>query len=216
MTIPLQAPEQGSPEWFAARSGKITASTFIDAIAIAKSGKNKGGSTGAREKLMLIKAFERTSGIPKGEISSQSLAWGKDLEPFASEAYELQTGHFVMPASLITHPDYSYIAGSPDGLVNDDGLTEIKCPKDEAVHMGTWLHGMPEDHVPQVQGNMLCTGRQWADFISYDPRAGERFQLYIQRIPRDNDYIDGILLPGLIQFEMELRAMVQELERKAA
>lgn len=216
MTAHLQEPEQGSPEWFSRRSGKITASTFIDAIAIAKTGKNKGKSTGARERLMLVKVFERTSGIPKGEISSQSLAWGKDLEPFANEAYELDTGNIVRPASLIVHPDYPYIAGSPDGLVGDDGLTEIKCPKDEAVHMATWLYGMPEDHIPQTQGNMLCTGRQWLDFISYDPRAGEHLRLYVQRIERDDDYINNTLLPGLIQFEMELRSMVQEIERKAA
>src|SRR6185312_11680660 len=109
MTTHSPAPEQGSPEWLAQRAGKLTASTFGDAIAVAKSGKNKGQSTAARERLMLVKAFERTAGIPKSSIDSYSLRWGKDLEPYAREAYEIETGNVVNQVGLIVHPTYDYI-----------------------------------------------------------------------------------------------------------
>jgi len=214
MTTHSPAPEQGSPEWLAQRAGKLTASTFGDAIAVAKSGKNKGQSTAARERLMLVKAFERTAGIPKSSIDSYSLRWGKDLEPYAREAYEIETGNVVNQVGLIVHPTYDYIAASPDGLIGADGGYESKCPKDEAVHMGTWMHGMPEEHAPQVQGGMMCTGRAWWDFISYDPRCGEKYQLYIERIYRDDEYINTVLLPGLLQFEIELRALVKRLDQR--
>lgn len=204
--------EQGSPEWLASRAGRITASEFGDAIAIAKSGKNSGKSTAARERVMFIKAFERTAGIAKHQINSQSMTWGKDLEPYAGEAYEVETGNILQKVGLIVHPKFDYIAASPDALIGDRGGYESKCPKDEAVHMGTWIYGMPAEHIPQVQGGMMCTGRDWWDFVSYDPRCGEKFQIYIQRIYRDDEYIDETLLPGLLQFELELQAMVKKLE----
>lgn len=214
MTTHLPVFEQGSDEWLAQRAGRITASNFGEAIAIAKSGKNKGQSTGARERLMLVKAFERTAGIPKSQINSYSMRWGKDLEPYAREAYEIETGNVVQEVGLIAHPQYDYIAASPDGLVGPGGGYESKCPKDEAVHMSTWMNGMPDEHIPQVQGGMMCAERDWWDFVSYDPRCGEKYQLYIQRIYRNDEYINKTLLPGLLQFEIELRDMVSRLEKR--
>lgn len=214
MTTPSQASEQGSEAWLQARAGKLTASVFGDAIAVARSGKNKGQSTAARERLMLVKAFERTAGIPKSAIDSYSLRWGKDLEPYAREAYEIETGNVVTKVGLIAHPTYDYIAASPDGLIGTVGGYESKCPKDEAVHMGTWMHGMPDEHIPQVQGGMMCANRAWWDFVSYDPRCGEKYQLYIERIYRDDAYINNVLLPGLLQFEIELRDLVKRLDKR--
>ena len=205
--------EQRTEAWLQARCGKITASRFADVMAVsARTGK----PLQAREDYMLTLAAERTSGIPKQSISSKSLAWGTDLEAHAREAYEIETGNIVTEAGFVLHPTHDCIGASSDGWIGDDGLIEIKCPHDEKVHIRTWLYGMPEDHIAQVQGNMLVTGRQWADFISYDPRAGQPFRLYVQRIPRDDDYINNKLLPGLLQFEAELQAMVETLRRKAA
>ena len=113
------------------------------------------------------------------------------------------------------HPRYDFIGASPDGLVSAVGGIEIKSPHDEAVHINTWLCGMPEEHMPQVQGNMMVTGRAWWDFISYDPRQCERLRLYVQRILRDDHFISE-MLGALLQFEAELQQMVAELERKSA
>lgn len=204
--------EQRSEEWFDARRGRITASRFIDAIAVGKNGK----PLMARAKYMREIVFERLSDSCKHEISSKSLTWGTDVETFAREAYEIESGDVVLQTGFVAHPDYSFIGGSCDGLIADAGIIEIKCPHDEQVHIETWLEGMSADHIPQVQGNLLVTGRQYAVFVSYDPRVAERFRLFHQRIERDNAYIDGVLLPGLLQFEKEVQDMIQQLEARAA
>jgi predicted phage-related endonuclease len=221
--------EQRSDAWRAERAGKLTASRFIDAIAmtrpepgeIYKSGPRKGQpklpeSLAPREKYKREVVFERMAGIPRHEIGGQALRYGTEVEQFAREAYELSTGNIVAEAQFVCHPEYSFIGASPDFLVDRDGGGEMKCPMDEGVHIGTWLDGVPPDHIPQIQGGMLCTGRQWWDFVSYDPRQCEKLRLYVQRIERDNAYINGVLLPGLLQFNAEVEAMIKLLEAKAA
>lgn len=105
------------------------------------------------------------------------------------EAYEMLTGNIVMPSEFIVHPKYDWLGCSPDGLINDDGGTESKCPFNEAIHVRTWLEGMPEEHMAQVQGCMFVTGRKWWDFLSFDSRQDEECQLYIETIYRDEEYI---------------------------
>lgn len=197
--------EQRSPEWYTVRAGKLTASRFVDVL----------GSKAARAKYMREVVFERAAGMAKHEINSRSLAWGTDVEGFGVQAYELRTGNIVERVALVVHPAYPFIAGSPDGLIGADGGIEAKCPHDEAVHIQTWLDGMPDEHVPQVQGNMACTGRAWWDFISYDPRQAENLRLYVQRVQRDNRYI-ACLIGELRQFNEEADTMLQRLLLKAA
>jgi predicted phage-related endonuclease len=204
--------EQRTDGWRLARAGKITASRFGDVIDLTKAGK----PTAARAKYMREIVFERISRAPRHEVGGHALRWGTDVESFARQAFELETGYIVLPGQFVTHPDYPFIGCSPDGLINTDGGYESKCPMDEAVHINTWLCGMPEEHKPQVQGCMLVTGRLWWEFVSYDPRVAERFRLYHQRIERDNDYIDGLLLPGLLRFEKEVKELIVQLEAKAA
>lgn len=206
------AVEQGTDAWRLARAGKITASRFGDVIDLTKAGK----PTAARGKYMREIVFERISLAPRHEVSGHALRWGTDVESFAREAFELETGLIVMPGHFTTHPVYEFIGASPDGLINQTGGYESKCPMDEAVHINTWLCGMPEEHKPQVQGCMLVTGRLWWEFVSYDPRVAERFRLFHQRIERDNEYINMQLLPGLIQFEREVNVMIEQLEARSA
>lgn len=221
--------EQRTDEWRMQRAGKLTASRFIDAIAMTrpepgevfKSGPRKGQlklpeSLAPREKYKREVAFERLAGMPRHEIGGQALRHGTEVEPFAGEAYELHTGNIVTKAEFVCHPQYPFIGASPDFLVDLDGGGEMKCPLDEAVHIGTWLDGVPEDHLPQIQGGMLVTGRHWWDFVSYDPRQCEKLRLYVQRIHRDDAYINGILLPGLLQFNAEVEQLIAELQRRAA
>lgn len=204
--------QQRTDEWFEERRGKITASRFQDVIAIGRNGK----PLKARDDYMLELVHERTSGLPKQEINSRSLSWGREAEEYAVGAYELDSGFLVQAASFITHPMYDFIGGSPDGLVGKDGLIEVKSPHDEKVHLRTWLHGMPEEHTPQVQGNLMCTGRKWLDFISYDPRAAENLRIYVQRIWRDDAYINDFLLPSLVQFNIEVESLVKQIMEKSA
>lgn len=205
--------DQRSEEWFEQRAGRITASRFADAISI---NKKTGKPTAARDTYMRTLVAEILSGRPRHSVGSQSMAWGTEAEQFASEAYELETGLVVTDAGFTTHYQYDYIGGSPDGMVAADGIIEIKCPHDEQVHIGTWLAGMPDDHMPQVQGNLMVTGREWCDFISYDPRQAEPYRLYVQRIERDEEYIGQTLLPGLMQFWCEVQGMVKAIREKAA
>lgn len=205
--------EQRSQEWFKQRSGRITASRFADAIAM--NGKT-GKPTAARMTYMRTLVAEILSGRPKHSVSSQALSWGTEAEQFAREAYEMETGLVVAESGFIMNYEFDFIGGSPDGLVGNDGLIEIKAPHDEQVHIGTWLEGMPADHIPQVQGNLMVTGRGWCDFISFDPRQSEPYRLYVQRIARDDEYINKKLLPGLLDFWADVQRMVKTIQDKAA
>lgn len=224
-----EAIAQGTDEWRQLRAGKLTASRFGDAISftggepgdVYKTGPKKGlpkprQSTAARDKYMREIVFERLAETPSHEVGGRATQWGSEVESFARDAVELETGMFVERGVFVTHPRYPLIGASPDGLIGADGGYESKCPMDEAVHINTLLNGMPEDHVPQVQGGMLVTGRKWWLFVSYDPRVPEPYRLYMQRIARDDEYINGVLLPGLLQFEAEVQQMMKRLKERAA
>lgn len=204
--------EQGTDAWRMQRAGKITGSRFIDVLAVKKDGK----PTAAREKYKRELVFERLAEAPLHEVGGFATRWGSDVESYAREAAEVETGHIIDPAAFVLHPDYPFIGASTDGLIAADGCYESKCPMDEGVHIETWLTGMPAEHIPQVQGAMFVTGRKWLLFVSYDPRMAKRFQLYMQIVQRDDVYINGTLKPGLLQFEKEVAAMMKQLEAKAA
>jgi predicted phage-related endonuclease len=202
--------EQRSDEWHAQRAGKITASRFGDALPT----KLRGTGSAERQRYMRELVFERTSGVAMHSITGKALRWGSDVETFARDAYELETGLIVDRAEFIVHPRYDFIGASPDGLVGTDGGIEMKCPHDETEHIETILCGMPVRHMPQVQGGMFVTGRAWWDFVSYDPRQRDGLRLYVQRVPRDDAYISK-MAAALLEFDEEVRAMVSELEQRA-
>jgi hypothetical protein len=114
---------------------------------------------------------------------------GTEFEPQARMEYEARTGAMVEQVGFLHHPTIALCGGSPDGLVDEDGGLEIKCPYNSANHLQCFLTGMPEEHIPQVQGLMWITGRQWWDFVSYDPRMPDHLKLYQSRIERDDEYI---------------------------
>jgi len=206
---------QGTEQWLADRAGKITASRFKDVMAWGKPDKyGKREPQKARTTYMLELCFERLSQKPKHQAKSASMRWGTEQEPFAHEAYEMLTGNCVNHIGFIAHPKYDWLGCSPDGLVNSDGGIESKCPYSESVHITTWLEGMPEEHMAQVQGCMFVTGRKWWDFLSFDPRQSEDCQLYIQTIYRDEKYLEN-LHTELVQFNLELNRMVDEVADRA-
>ena len=100
---------------------------------------------------------------------------------------------------------------SPDGLVNDDGLIEIKCPN-TATHIDTLLsESLPTKYFTQMQFQMACTGRKWCDFVSFDPRMPKELQLFVKRVDRDDAYID-MLEKEIVSFLKELDAKIAKLE----
>lgn len=171
--------EQGTREWKQERAGHATASRFFDVL----------GAKLPRQAYIDQLACERLTGEPKPEAFSHSMQWGHECEPAAKALYQLLTGEIVQRCGFIRHPDVPWVGASPDGLVGLDGGVEVKCPYNSEIHLRTWLIGMPPEHMPQVQGEMWVTGRQWIDFLSFDPRQPKHLRLYVQRIARNEQYI---------------------------
>lgn len=196
---------QGSPEWFAARLGKVTASRVADVIA-----KTKTGYSTSRENYLVELALERITGHRQESFTSDAMKWGTDNEPLARAAYEARTGALVEEVGLIIHPTITEAGASPDGMVDADGLLEIKCPN-SATHIQTLRSGKPAGkYVTQMAWQMACTGRQWCDFVSFDPRMPQGLQLFVTRIKRDDELVKS-LEKEVAEFIKELDAMVDEL-----
>lgn len=120
------------------------------------------------------------------------MEWGQDQEPAAREAYVKQTGAKLVEVGMITHPRIPMAGASPDGLIGEDGLIEVKCLI-PANHLDLLLlEDIPEQYVLQMNWQMACTGRKWCDFVSYDPSQAEHMQLFIKRLYRDEKEIQYI------------------------
>ena len=180
---------QNTPEWREARAGKITASRMCDVLAL---GKRDGKPLKARTDYIGDIIGEILTGEPKAQVRAAALDWGHDVEAAARTAYEAETGEIVAQTGFVVHPLLPYIGCSPDGLIGRDGMHQIKCPANAAVHIVTLTDGMPDDHIPQIQAELFVTGREWSDFVSFDPRMPPHLRLYRQRVPRDEAYIKTI------------------------
>lgn len=202
---------QGSPEWFAERCGMATASKFKDIMAKVKSGEAAG-----RRNYRAAVVCERLTGRPAETYSNAAMEWGTQTEPLARMAFEIVTGALVEEVGFIRHA--TLMAGaSPDGLIDADGMIEIKCPN-TATHIETLLGGMSPDHMPQVQGQMWIAGRRWVDFVSFDPRLPEKLKLHIQRISRDDIYIKTLEseVTAFLESVSKTVEQLEKLELKAA
>ena len=196
---------QGSPEWFAIRCGKVTASRIGDLTARTKTG---WGASRANYEAQLI--AERLTGMVAESYSNAAMQWGTDMEPQARAAYEFITDQAVFQVGFVIHPNITMAGASPDGLVNDDGLVEIKCPN-TATHIDTLLgNAVPGKYIGQMQWQMACTGRKWCDFVSFDPRMPEEMRLFIRRVERDDAAI-AELEKLVIEFLAEVDLKVSKL-----
>jgi putative phage-type endonuclease len=192
--------EQRSPEWFAARAGKVTASRIADLLA-----KTKTGWGASRKNYAAQLVAERLTGTVEQSFCSPAMQWGIDTECAARETYCQHMLCAVEEIAFIEHPKIGMAGASPDGLVGGDGMVEIKCPG-TATHIETLLGGtIPEKYRLQMLFQMACAGRQYCDFVSYDPRLPETMRLFVQRLPRDDAAIADI--------EREVEAFLAEVDQ---
>lgn len=199
---------QGSPEWMAIRTGKVTASRVADVIA-----KTKSGPAASRKNYLAELVLERLTGEKAEGYTNAAMQWGIDTEPQARIAYEFHRDTDVAEIGFVPHPSIADTGASPDGLVGVDGLVEIKCPL-SATHMETLDSGkVPAKYLTQMMWQMACTGRSWCDFVSFDPRFPAHMQFFCERVKRDEDLIRD-LEAEVVAFLNELRETVDRLRAK--
>ena len=199
----IEMMDQGSDAWFEARIGKVTASRVADVIA-----KTKTGYSASRDNYMAQLVCERLTGEKGESFTNAAMQHGTDTEPLARAAYEAHADVLVDEVGFVPHPSIIMAGASPDGLVGDDGLLEIKCPN-TATHIETLLsQNVPSKYNTQMQFQLACTGRSWCDFVSFDNRLPQELQLFVKRVPRDDLFIK--------QAEAEIVRFLNELDIKIA
>jgi putative phage-type endonuclease len=200
--------EQGTEEWLLARCGSLGASQINEALAT-----TKGGWGASRESLKNRIIAERLTGVPVETFTNAAMQWGKDNEDAARKAYEAHTGSFVDEMGIAYHPVLKYTHASPDGLVGDDGLIEIKCPN-TTTHIETLRsQKAPSKYMKQMLWQMRCIDRQWCDFVSFDPRLPEHLRLFVVRVERDDEAIAEIE-KQVAEFLGEVERDIEELNRR--
>ena len=195
--------EQGTPEWFKQRCGKATASRISDIVA-----KTKTGYSTSRANYMAQLVVERMTNQVAESYTNAAMEWGIEQEVYARAAYESKSGNMVDQVGAIDHPRITLSAASPDGLVGDDGLIEIKCPN-TATMIDVLLTGtVASKYNTQMQFQMACTGRQWCDYVVFDPRMPAKAQMFIKRVARDEAFI--------AEMEAEVTKFLGEVAEKVA
>ncbi len=191
--------EQRSNAWFATRCGKVTASRIADLMA-----KTKSGPSASRKNYAAQLVLERLTGTVAQSYTNAAMQHGIDTEPLARDAYQQDRLCTVEEVGFVDHPTIPMTGASPDGLVGDDGLVEIKCPQPAGHFEALEGQEAPEKYRLQMAWQMACTGRQWCDFVSFHPDFPEPMQLFVQRYERDDALID--------ELEREVAAFLAEID----
>ena len=200
--------EQRTDDWFAARLGKVTASSLHKVLARTKTGY---GADRANYLTQLV--LERvTNSKAEGYVNAE-MQWGIDQEPFARAAYEAHTGVLVDEVGFMPHPTIEMSGASPDGLVGDSGMVEIKCPSSKTA-LECWLSADPVEskYFAQMQWQMACAGRDWCDYVVFDPRMPQKAQLFIYRVNRDDEWL-ATTEKEVVKFLAEVDAKVAALRK---
>ena len=201
--------EQQTPELYEVKIGKVGASRLADVMAEGRGGK----PSATRANYMYELLTARLTGEYQQTYQSPEMLRGIELEAEARRKYEIVTFNEVKQVGWIAHPEIDMCGCSPDGLVDDDGLIEIKVPNTK-THLETVLHGkIDRSYMLQMQWQMECSGRDWCDFVSYDPRLPENIQIYIIRVDKKQEVIDSIktavqaFLSELAELENKIRSL---------
>jgi putative phage-type endonuclease len=173
--------EQGSDEWLKLRLGVASASNFDKIIT------TTGKESESLKKYALQLATELMLETPEPSFKNDVMARGNEVEPLARDAYQEQTFNVVEQITMFKS-DCGNFGYSPDGLVDDDGLVEIKCPI-ATTHFKYLLDNkMPTDYWQQVQGGLWVSQRKWIDFVSFNSYFKDK-KLFVIRVGRDEEYI---------------------------
>jgi putative phage-type endonuclease len=204
--------EQQTEQWFTDRLGKATASRLADVLA-----KTKTGYSASRANYMTQLVLERITKTRAESYSNAAMEWGVTQEPFARAAYEAHTGQMVEEVGFIQHPDIEDAGASPDGLVGDDGMVEIKCPSSSTA-LECWLihaqGGNPVDakYYAQMQFQMRCANRSWCDYVVFDPRMPAKAQLFVFRVQRNAEFLkiaEDEVITFLTEVDIKVAALKQ-------
>ena len=199
--------EQRSEEWYRQRLGKVTASRVKDVMAKTKTGPSK-----SRENYMMELLCQRLTGVVEEGFSSAAMQRGTELEPMARGMYEGERGVLVMECGFVDHPEIAGCGASPDGLVGDDGLIEIKCPNTAQHVEFLRFKEIPSPYQMQMMLQMMCTGRQWCDFVSFDDRLPQELQFACKRFIRaEQQELEQAIEAEVKKFIVELDNLEQEL-----
>ena len=192
--------EQGTDEWHALRRGKITASAVSRLITA--TGKPANNDTSRAQLLQLL--AERITGESEASFYGDDMARGHLLEPLARDLYAKHYSPVVECGFVTRSFDSGLELGySPDGLVGDDGLIEIKSPRQKNHLKAMLADEVPAEYVPQVQLGLAVTGREWCDFISYAPGL----PLFVKRCQR-NECVIAQLIAAAAAAELELQRLM--------
>jgi len=194
---------QGSDEWFDVKRGKVSASHFKDVLN--KSSKSSSG----RGLYMRKVAAEILTGQTEETYTNAAMENGVDTEAEARECYEHIYHEKVVQVGFVVLNEW--VGCSPDGLIGEDGLAEIKCPLGSTHIDYISKDAMPPVYIPQVQGQLWVTGRKWCDYISYNPYFKNR-PLWSKRIQRDEEYIKT-LETATNMFTKELKELIAKIEK---
>jgi putative phage-type endonuclease len=201
----IELMEQGTEAWFNIRIGKVTASRVADVLA-----KTKTGYSTTRDNYMAQLVCERLTGQKSESFTNAAIQHGIETEAYARAAYEARYDVLVDEVGFVSHPTIEMSGASPDGLVGEDGLIEIKCPN-TATHIETLLsESVPNKYYTQMQFQIACTGRKYCDFVSFDNRLPTELQMFVKRVPRDDMYIK-LIEDEIVKFLAELDTKINQL-----
>lgn len=201
----LASIDQGTDDWHTARLGKVTASRLGDLMA-----KTKSGYSTSRRNYLMELLCQRLTGEREETYTSSEMQWGIDNEPLARTCYEVDKDILVEEVGLFDHPEIDGFAASPDGLVGEDGLIEIKCPKTKTHIDFIQTLKIDPKYQKQMTAQMLCTGRNWCDFVSFDPRLPENLQFVCVRYNLDEELASEIV-GEVTEFLSELDGLTEKM-----
>lgn len=187
---------QGSEEWYQLRLGRVTASNFSKALA--------GGTGATRKDYMLDLIVELDRNEAAERIVTQAMQWGTDTEAEAREYYEQLNGVAVDQVGFVERDEF--VGASPDGLIGDKGMIEIKCPNSRTQVKYKRAGKLPSTYKAQVQGLLWVCEREWIEFVSFDPRLTQ-YKYFRKRIYRDEDYIKE-LHTKIVMFVTEMQSII--------
>lgn len=202
---------QGSDQWKQLRCGMITASKIAEVMSRGKNGTESTGYANYRAQIVA----ERLTGCVSEGYTNGYMQRGNEDESAARDCYSFATGNQVDQIAFIKHPTIECAGCSPDGLVSDDGLVEIK-RKIPALHIAYLLKNeVPAEYKKQMTFQLACTGRKWVDFCSYCPELPENMQLFIVRFHRDDAAIAD-MEAAVIAFNQSVEKMITDLKQAVA